>query len=198
MRPDPRCPSCHDKVSATAQWCMHCGRDFETPVDASELGADGEAVLAGSRVESTTGNEADTGNSGFDDTPDVLNLGDESGGRPVSDLFGRLFAFVQRSAQTRGAVVLGVPTLVWLATAAYTGLVVGSAFAAALFAYYLFTRPGAQSLLAASLSGTGAVLLGVQAVAVATRGAPLVPGVGWLLFVVGLFAAGNKLRKVDV
>jgi hypothetical protein len=34
MRSDPRCPACDGKVSATAQWCMHCGRDFEQPVDA--------------------------------------------------------------------------------------------------------------------------------------------------------------------
>lgn len=31
---DPRCPECHGKVSATAAYCMHCGADFESPVDA--------------------------------------------------------------------------------------------------------------------------------------------------------------------
>lgn len=36
MRPDPRCPHCNEKVSATASWCMHCGRDFEAPVDAGD------------------------------------------------------------------------------------------------------------------------------------------------------------------
>ena len=36
MRPDPRCPSCGEKVSATATWCMHCGVDFDEPVDAGD------------------------------------------------------------------------------------------------------------------------------------------------------------------
>ena len=34
MVSDPRCPHCDGKVSATATWCMHCGADFETPVEA--------------------------------------------------------------------------------------------------------------------------------------------------------------------
>jgi len=34
MVSDPRCPHCDGKVSATAMWCMHCGADFERPVDA--------------------------------------------------------------------------------------------------------------------------------------------------------------------
>ena len=34
MVSDPRCPNCDGKVSATAMWCMHCGADFEQPVDA--------------------------------------------------------------------------------------------------------------------------------------------------------------------
>ena len=34
MTADPRCPHCSEKVSATATWCMHCGRDFDSPVDA--------------------------------------------------------------------------------------------------------------------------------------------------------------------
>lgn len=34
MTADPRCPHCTEKVSATATWCMHCGRDFDSPVDA--------------------------------------------------------------------------------------------------------------------------------------------------------------------
>ena len=38
MRPDPRCPHCNEKVSATASWCMHCGQDFEQPVDAGDTG----------------------------------------------------------------------------------------------------------------------------------------------------------------
>lgn len=34
MVSDPRCPHCSEKVSSTARWCMHCGRDFDAPVDA--------------------------------------------------------------------------------------------------------------------------------------------------------------------
>ena len=34
MVSDPRCPHCSGKVSATATWCMHCGEDFEDPIDA--------------------------------------------------------------------------------------------------------------------------------------------------------------------
>lgn len=34
MVSDPRCPHCTGKVSATATWCMHCGEDFQDPVDA--------------------------------------------------------------------------------------------------------------------------------------------------------------------
>lgn len=34
MVSDPRCPHCDGKVSATAMWCMHCGADFDSPVDA--------------------------------------------------------------------------------------------------------------------------------------------------------------------
>ncbi|MFC6864011.1 zinc ribbon domain-containing protein [Halomicroarcula sp. GCM10025817] len=43
MRPDPRCPHCNEKVSSTATWCMHCGADFEEPVDAG--GSDLASVL---------------------------------------------------------------------------------------------------------------------------------------------------------
>jgi len=34
MVSDPRCPECAGKVSSTATWCMHCGVDFESPIDA--------------------------------------------------------------------------------------------------------------------------------------------------------------------
>ena len=34
MVADPRCPECDGKVSATATWCMHCGVDFDHPVEA--------------------------------------------------------------------------------------------------------------------------------------------------------------------
>jgi membrane associated rhomboid family serine protease len=58
MVPDPRCPNCAGKVSATAAWCMHCGADIEHPVDA-ESGAPIErrATVGNAREsdETTTG-----------------------------------------------------------------------------------------------------------------------------------------------
>ncbi|MBV0925426.1 zinc ribbon domain-containing protein [Halomicroarcula limicola] len=45
MRADPRCPHCSEKVSATATWCMHCGADFSTPIDASGGQFAGEASM---------------------------------------------------------------------------------------------------------------------------------------------------------
>jgi len=34
MVSDPRCPECAGKVSSTATWCMHCGEDFPSAIDA--------------------------------------------------------------------------------------------------------------------------------------------------------------------
>jgi hypothetical protein len=45
MVSDPRCPECTGKVSATATWCMHCGVDFDNPVEAdSGAAVDGRAT----------------------------------------------------------------------------------------------------------------------------------------------------------
>jgi hypothetical protein len=55
MRADPRCPYCDGKVSATAEWCMHCGREFDGPVDAAgsgERAESDESELFGSNAES--------------------------------------------------------------------------------------------------------------------------------------------------
>lgn len=46
MREDPRCPHCTEKVSATARWCMHCGRDFDAPVDAAHGRSPGSSAAA--------------------------------------------------------------------------------------------------------------------------------------------------------
>lgn len=59
MRPDPRCPSCGEKVSATATWCMHCSADFDAPLDAERGGA---------RMERAT---SPTGDAGSFDEGDV-------------------------------------------------------------------------------------------------------------------------------
>ncbi|WP_254272573.1 zinc ribbon domain-containing protein [Haloarcula marina] len=53
MVSDPRCPHCSEKVSATATWCMHCGADFEAPVDADGgYLASGEGARLQSALES--------------------------------------------------------------------------------------------------------------------------------------------------
>ena len=60
MVSDPRCPHCSEKVSSTARWCMHCGRDFDAPVDHDtgravkerhRRGADLEAALHSGNVD---------------------------------------------------------------------------------------------------------------------------------------------------
>jgi len=63
MTADPRCPHCSEKVSATATWCMHCGRDFEGPVDAGT----GATVLDAGGSRTTT------------DLESALNAGDIDG-----------------------------------------------------------------------------------------------------------------------
>jgi len=63
MTADPRCPHCSEKVSATATWCMHCGRDFDSPVDAGT----GTTVLDAGGSQTTSDFEA------------ALNAGDLDG-----------------------------------------------------------------------------------------------------------------------
>ena len=63
MTADPRCPHCSEKVSATATWCMHCGRDFDSPVDAGT----GTTVLDAGGSQTTSDLEA------------ALNAGDLDG-----------------------------------------------------------------------------------------------------------------------
>nr|WP_225307813.1 MULTISPECIES: zinc ribbon domain-containing protein [unclassified Haloarcula] len=63
MTADPRCPHCSEKVSATATWCMHCGRDFDSPVDAGT----GSTVLDAGGSQTTSDLEA------------ALNAGDLDG-----------------------------------------------------------------------------------------------------------------------
>ncbi|MEF8829159.1 MAG: hypothetical protein V5A49_08990 [Haloarcula sp.] len=65
MTADPRCPHCSEKVSATATWCMHCGRDFDSPVDAGT----GTTVLDAGGSQTTSDLEA------------ALNAGDLDGVR---------------------------------------------------------------------------------------------------------------------
>lgn len=75
MVPDPRCPHCNGKVSSTATWCMHCGEDFEYPVDADS----GRAIDGRNRQ--ATGAETDAGRGG-------------SGGSPFAGLLLAIVALV--------------------------------------------------------------------------------------------------------
>ncbi len=66
MVSDPRCPECTGKVSSTATWCMHCGADFPSAIDADsgrpvQDRADGEAAYE----ESTDGGSSDAQTVGF-------------------------------------------------------------------------------------------------------------------------------------
>lgn len=63
MVSDPRCPGCNGKVSSTATWCMHCGEDFPSAVDAesgrpvqdrADQQADYEASVGSGSTDATT------------------------------------------------------------------------------------------------------------------------------------------------
>lgn len=61
MVSDPRCPECDGKVSSTATWCMHCGVDFDHPVEAdSGAPVDGRAEHRRATTDDAEG-EASTG-----------------------------------------------------------------------------------------------------------------------------------------
>jgi len=66
MVSDPRCPECAGKVSSTATWCMHCGEDFPSAIDADsgrpvQDRADGRADYE----ESVAGGSSDAITVGF-------------------------------------------------------------------------------------------------------------------------------------
>lgn len=66
MVSDPRCPECAGKVSSTATWCMHCGEDFSSAIDADS----GRPVQdrAGGKAdyeESVDGGDSDATTAGF-------------------------------------------------------------------------------------------------------------------------------------
>ncbi|MFC6757051.1 hypothetical protein ACFQER_10665 [Halomicroarcula sp. GCM10025894] len=66
MRSDPRCPACAGKVSSTATWCMHCGEDFPTAVDAdSGRPVQDRATEKADYEESVDGGSSDATTVGF-------------------------------------------------------------------------------------------------------------------------------------
>ena len=65
MVPDPRCPECAGKVSSTATWCMHCGEDFSSAIDAD----------SGRPVQDHADGRADDESSVDDGSSDVKTVG---------------------------------------------------------------------------------------------------------------------------
>jgi len=65
MVSDPRCPECAGKVSSTATWCMHCGEDFQSAIDAD----------SGRPVQSRAGGNADHEQSANDGGSDAKTVG---------------------------------------------------------------------------------------------------------------------------
>jgi len=65
MVSDPRCPECAGKVSSTATWCMHCGEDFPSAIDAD----------SGRPVQDRAGGKAEYEESVDDGSSDATTVG---------------------------------------------------------------------------------------------------------------------------
>jgi len=65
MVSDPRCPECAGKVSSTATWCMHCGEDFPSAIDAD----------SGRPVQDRADQQADYEDSVDDGSSDATTVG---------------------------------------------------------------------------------------------------------------------------
>ncbi|MDS0259947.1 hypothetical protein NDI56_11130 [Haloarcula sp. S1CR25-12] len=65
MVSDPRCPECAGKVSSTATWCMHCGVDFPSAIDAD----------SGRPVQDRADQQADYDESVDDGSSDATTVG---------------------------------------------------------------------------------------------------------------------------
>lgn len=73
MTADPRCPHCSEKISATATWCMHCGRDLDSPVDAET----GTTVLDAGGSQTPSDLEAALNAGDFDSIQEALAGSDQ-------------------------------------------------------------------------------------------------------------------------
>ncbi|WP_226011162.1 hypothetical protein [Halomicrobium salinisoli] len=175
MREDPRCPHCEEKVSATAAWCMHCGRNFESPVNAGSDGALDD--LLGSAV-------TDAGASGSSASGEVGDLGD-------------VLAVLDRSSETRQGLVMAVAGATWVVLSVATGANgVVALLASAAFGYYLFQLDDAATVLVRSVYGAAALVVALQ-LFVAVSGGGGLPALldgGALVVVVGLVVAGQWLE----
>ena len=158
MVSDPRCPNCDGKVSATAMWCMHCGADFDSPVDADT----GRAVEGRHRQRA--------------DLERALNSGD------VDELSAALDSKGVGSAVAGVAVAFAaLLTLPWVSppnmTALYLGAVVGiGIYAARQASVGDAIRKGGRALAAApfALWLLAPLVNGVASFALGTLLGPLV------------------------
>lgn len=183
MRQDPRCPHCDGKVSATASWCMHCGRDFEAPANANGGGLPGQSVAPTA-------------------TPDA-DAGQVSAGAPdqIEDL-DDLLAVLDRSAETRKALVIAIAGATWfllvsVATPGTGGAI--SLLAAVALGLYLRQYDSAAPILVRGAYGAALAVFLVRWVSVLVfvsgGGLPLLLDGGALFAIVGLVLAGRWLSN---
>ncbi|WP_225335619.1 hypothetical protein [Halomicrobium urmianum] len=174
MREDPRCPHCEEKVSATAAWCMHCGRDFESPVDAEGGGALDQ--LLGSAV-TDAGTPGSSASGEVSDVDDVLSV-------------------LDRSEETRQGLVVAAAGVTWFLVSAVTGVTAGVALlASAAFGYYLYQLDDAATVLVRSVYGAAVLVVALRVFFAASSGGGLLALLdgGALVVVVALVVAGQWL-----
>ncbi len=174
MREDPRCPHCEEKVSATAAWCMHCGRDFDSPVNVEGRGALDD--LLGSAA-------TDAGAPGSTASGEVSDLDD-------------VLVVLDRSEETRQGLVLAVAGATWVLVSAATGATGAVALlASAAFGYYLYQLGDAATILLRSVYGAAVLVVALRVFFAASSGGGLLALLdgGALVVVVALVVAGQWL-----
>lgn len=160
---DPRCPACAGKVSATADYCMHCGAEFEAPAEADAVdestGSAGTVTVSDAGVGTATGRtgvgsaRSRTETADAQSTPgsarEWTDAGDRTGapavgtGRDRSDVLGALGSGLETTVATALAPLIALldrsETLVWtvvLAVSLLAFLFVGASFPGAWFPGY--------------------------------------------------------------
>jgi hypothetical protein len=143
MVSEPRCPECAGKVSATATWCMHCGEDFPTAIDAD----------SGRPVQDRAAEQADYEESVKDGSSDAMTVG------LLVGVFGLVtLPFVTPPNMTLFAVAAAVGSGVFAARQGSLGEAVsrgGSSLAAAPFVLWFLSLlvPGTGSFSLGALVG---------------------------------------------
>ncbi|MFB6222274.1 MAG: hypothetical protein ABEH86_01200 [Haloarcula sp.] len=122
MTADPRCPHCSEKVSATATWCMHCGREFESPVDAGT----GTTVLDAGGSQTATALETALNSGDLDGIRRALSRGD-SGPTLVGIGLGTVALFTLPFASPPGVTLWYLLAVVGVGSVAATQATVDAA-----------------------------------------------------------------------